>query len=165
MSKWGSPTLLYMLRLWVHNNVSPLITGSHSLLAQDLPSLLHPGVLHASIPTVVPLALPPPKGLPSISFWLFFPFLLCPFTTDFVGCALLRWEEGKNHWLLSLRTSAPISPCWLKSLLMAVAIKSLSSLIVLFLCALFTLQIQLKKSRAGRKLWHRKSGLLQDCYE
>ena len=86
---------------WVNEGL-PLITGSHSFLAQGLPSLLHPGALHASIPTALPLphqdsSLPPPQDLLGISFCFFSPFLLCPFTTDFVGSAFIkaggRWRK------------------------------------------------------------------------
>lgn len=48
----------------------------------------------------------------------FFPFFLCPFTTDFAGCALLRQEEEKSHWPLIIVTKAfspkDNCPCWLK---------------------------------------------------
>lgn len=43
-----------MLKLQLYYYRSPLITDSHSLLAQGLPSLLYAGALHASILTVLP---------------------------------------------------------------------------------------------------------------
>lgn len=162
---------LYSLRLWVHNNGCPLITASLSLLAQGFPSLLHPGALYASIHTVLPLPHQDPSHYPRI--WLASPdvfFLLSssvPSPLILRALLSLRREVGekKSHWPLII-SNKDLSP-WITVLIkvLAVAIKSLSSLIVLFLRALSTLPIQLEKSRAGWKLWQWKSDLSQDCEE
>lgn len=112
---------------WVNEGL-PLIAGSHTILAQGLPSLLHPGALHACFPTVLPLPhqdpfLPPTTTGPAwhllLVFFCFPPMSFSPLI--WWALLFLRREVGKekSHWPLIISTK-DYSPkdnclCWLST--------------------------------------------------